>query len=142
MQPGEVHSHHSTNCPSPAPCGLSWRALYTVLRSRRGVFVGRDVRAVRSGRAIAVRKRVGLVLTSLALLVALGLPASVSADLQAGLQLATAWTPPVNGTWQRHGIDPLNPAACDPLDPAQCMLPYPNDWFTRPDTSSLTGRRP
>ncbi|HXA42400.1 MAG TPA: hypothetical protein VNV65_05730 [Candidatus Solibacter sp.] len=88
-----------------------------------------------------MRKRVGLVLTSLALLVALGLPASVSADLQVGVQLATAWTPPVNDNWQGHGIDPLNPAACDPLDPAQCMLPYPNDWFTRPDTSSLTGRR-
>src|SRR5258708_6627347 len=44
----------------------------------------------------AVRKRVGLVLTSVALLVALGLPASVSADLQVGVQLATAWKPPVN----------------------------------------------
>jgi hypothetical protein len=34
-----------------------------------------------------------------------------------------------------------NPAGCDPIDPAQCMLPYPNDWFTRPDASSATGRR-
>src|SRR6202035_609286 len=24
---------------------------------------------------------------------------------------------------------------------AQCMLPYPNDWFTRPDPTSATGRR-
>jgi hypothetical protein len=34
-----------------------------------------------------------------------------------------------------------NPAGCDPIDPAQCMLPYPNDWLTRTDPSSATGRR-
>ena len=43
--------------------------------------------------------------------------------------------------------DPANPGfatnlqGCDPIDPAQCMLPYPNDWFTRPDPTSATGRR-
>ncbi|HUE59901.1 MAG TPA: hypothetical protein VMO88_09990 [Acidimicrobiales bacterium] len=34
-----------------------------------------------------------------------------------------------------------NPAGCDPIDPAQCMLPYPNDWFTSYDAASKTGRR-
>lgn len=34
-----------------------------------------------------------------------------------------------------------NPAGCDPIDPAQCMLPYPDDWFTRADPASATGRR-
>jgi hypothetical protein len=34
-----------------------------------------------------------------------------------------------------------NPAGCDPIDPAQCMLPYPNDWFTKADPASATGRR-
>lgn len=34
-----------------------------------------------------------------------------------------------------------NPAGCDPIDPAQCMLPYPNDWFTSYDRGSLTTRR-
>jgi hypothetical protein len=34
-----------------------------------------------------------------------------------------------------------NPQGCDPIDPSQCMLPYPNDWFTRPDPTSATGRR-
>ncbi|MHB8439068.1 MAG: hypothetical protein ACYDD4_07890, partial [Acidimicrobiales bacterium] len=34
-----------------------------------------------------------------------------------------------------------NPQGCDPIDPAQCMLPYPNDWLTRPDPTSATGRR-
>jgi hypothetical protein len=30
---------------------------------------------------------------------------------------------------------------CDPLDRAQCLLPFPNDHFTVPDTSTATGRR-
>jgi hypothetical protein len=34
-----------------------------------------------------------------------------------------------------------NPQGCDPIDPAQCMLPYPNDWFTKSDPASATGRR-
>lgn len=34
-----------------------------------------------------------------------------------------------------------NPAGCDPIDPAGCMLPYPNDWFTKYDPSSATSRR-
>ena len=34
-----------------------------------------------------------------------------------------------------------NPQGCDPIDPAQCMLPYPNDWFTQSDPISATGRR-
>src|SRR3954465_4604159 len=51
------------------------------------------------------------------------------------------WVPPPRDNWAGHGIDPTNPQACDPLDPARCMLPYPNDWFTKPDTSSATGRR-
>jgi hypothetical protein len=32
-------------------------------------------------------------------------------------------------------------APCDPLDAAQCLLPFPNDRFTRPDPTSDTGRR-
>jgi hypothetical protein len=48
--------------------------------------------------------------------------------------------PSVDG-WSGHGLDPTDPAGCDPIDPAQCMLPYPNDWFTKPDPTSVTGRR-
>src|SRR5215204_4550396 len=33
------------------------------------------------------------------------------------------------------------PPRCDPLDPAACLLPFPNDLFTREDDSSRTGRR-
>src|SRR5438270_5010697 len=32
-------------------------------------------------------------------------------------------------------------AGCDPIDPALCLLPYPNDYFTRPDRTSATGLR-
>ena len=35
--------------------------------------------------------------------------------------------------------DPLS--NCDPLDPAACMLPFPNDFFTRADRSTPTGLR-
>jgi hypothetical protein len=32
-------------------------------------------------------------------------------------------------------------AGCDPIDPAGCLLPFPNDFFTRPDSMSDTGLR-
>jgi len=51
------------------------------------------------------------------------------------------WVAPPRDGWAGHGVDPANPAACDPLDPAQCMLPYPDDWLTKPDPTSATGRR-
>jgi hypothetical protein len=51
------------------------------------------------------------------------------------------WVQHPDKTWAGHGLDPTNPQACDPMDPAQCMLPFPNDWFTKPDTTSATGRR-
>jgi hypothetical protein len=51
------------------------------------------------------------------------------------------WVAPKPDNWAGHGTDPTNPAGCDPLDGAQCLLPYPNDWFTKPDSSSATGRR-
>ena len=52
------------------------------------------------------------------------------------------WVAPKDDHWAGHGVDPANLQGCDPLDPAQCMLPYPNDWFTKPDATSATGRRP
>src|SRR3954453_7065701 len=51
------------------------------------------------------------------------------------------WVAPPDDHWAGHGIDPTNPAGCDPIDGAQCMLPYPNDWFTKDDPTSATGRR-
>lgn len=34
-----------------------------------------------------------------------------------------------------------NPQGCDPIDPAQCLLPFPDDWFSKADATSATGRR-
>jgi hypothetical protein len=51
------------------------------------------------------------------------------------------WRAVPDDPWSGHGSDPANPTGCDPIDASQCMLPYPNDWFTRPDPSSATGRR-
>ena len=31
--------------------------------------------------------------------------------------------------------------ACDPIDPAHCLLPFPNDYFTVEDNTTVTGRR-
>lgn len=56
------------------------------------------------------------------------------------------WVNHDNGNWpgwdnRANPGSAANPAGCDPIDPAQCMLPYPNDWFTSYDRSSLTTRR-
>jgi hypothetical protein len=102
-------------------------------------------------------KRLAVLATSLAALATAAVPA-----LAAGAQLARHSQNPQNQTprpahsrpWVNHDADSwggaynpdnpgrlLNLAGCDPIDPAQCMLPYPNDWFTRPDPTSATGRR-
>jgi hypothetical protein len=39
------------------------------------------------------------------------------------------------------GIDLSQQAFCDPLVPQQCMLPYPNDYFTVADGATRTRRR-
>ncbi|MEA2645831.1 MAG: hypothetical protein QOE92_914 [Chloroflexota bacterium] len=84
-----------------------------------------------------------LFLTLLAAMVVTLVPVGASAGLIApkGTGPLAAWVPPPSDSWQGHGVDPKNPQACDPIDPAQCMLPYPNDWFTKADPSSATGRR-
>ena len=38
-------------------------------------------------------------------------------------------------------MDLTNADRCDFLDPAQCLLPWPNDYFTVGDRHSETGRR-
>ncbi|MBD0323626.1 MAG: hypothetical protein ICV72_09600, partial [Aldersonia sp.] len=36
---------------------------------------------------------------------------------------------------------PVDDAICDPIDPAACLLPWPNNHFTKVDSSTATGRR-
>ena len=40
--------------------------------------------------------------------------------------------------------DPVQEAAgvCDPIDQSDCLLPWPNDYFTTADASTATGIRP
>ncbi len=59
--------------------------------------------------------------------------------LCAGRALAATCTNPQNPA--DLGIDLSQQADCDPLVPEHCMFPFPNDYFTRADGSSRTGRR-
>ena len=85
--------------------------------------------------------RIAAVSALLAGVVAGSVASAVSALDPQHSAVSAPWVAAANDNWQGHGFDPTNPAGCDPIDPAQCMLPYPNDWFTRPDPSSRTGRR-
>jgi hypothetical protein len=49
-------------------------------------------------------------------------------------------TPPTGGPpGQLHKAPP--PTTCDPIDTSVCLLPFPDNYFTRPDASSPTGLR-
>src|SRR3954451_2321086 len=39
------------------------------------------------------------------------------------------------------GAAPASAAGCDPIDPSACLLPWPNDYYTRHDASSPTKLR-
>lgn len=43
-------------------------------------------------------------------------------------------------SWEPN-LDVSNADRCDPLDPNHCLYPFPNDYFTRPDASTPTGKR-
>lgn len=61
-------------------------------------------------------------------------------------QATTGWVNHDQDSWGGWA-DPANPGfitnpqGCDPIVPQQCMLPYPDDWLTSPDPSSVTGRK-
>lgn len=85
----------------------------------------------------------------LALALALGMAAMSAPALavdQSGHHRPSQWTNYDQDGWGGWS-DPSglslasNPQGCDSIDPAQCMLPYPNDWFTKADPTSATGRR-
>ncbi len=69
----------------------------------------------------------------------------VSWGMRAGLLAlvaAAATTLGVPLTAAQPQPDPGPPTlACDTLDTAKCLLPFPNDVFTRPDAGTDTGRR-
>lgn len=57
--------------------------------------------------------------------------------LAAALGAAALFAPPAHAA--RAGHPPAT--GCDPLAPVECLLPFPNDWYTRPDPDTDTGRR-
>jgi hypothetical protein len=63
------------------------------------------------------------------------LPAALVALLLAAAT-ASAATPPPDQTASMP-----NPTGCDSIDASACMLPFPNDLYTKADPSSKTGRR-
>jgi hypothetical protein len=48
---------------------------------------------------------------------------------------------PTDASTQRKPRTGRAPTGCDPLDPTQCLLPYPDDYFTVRDRSTPTGHR-
>jgi hypothetical protein len=86
--------------------------------------------------------RTALLLAPLLALLWLGVPAhAASAARKAATHRWTNHDTDEWGGWAALPGGASHPQGCDPIDPAQCMLPYPNDWFTRPDARSATGRR-
>lgn len=69
----------------------------------------------------------------------LPIPKAVAASMLA-VALAVAAQLPLAPAAAARPDDALNPQ-CDPLDPAVCLLPFPNDRFTKADPSTDTGRR-
>jgi hypothetical protein len=83
---------------------------------------------------------------SLLTLAALAIPTYVASASPQSAAAPKHWVNHDRDAWGgaagQAGLNSLtNPQGCDPIDPAQCMLPYPNDWFTNADPTSATGRR-
>jgi hypothetical protein len=91
-------------------------------------------------------RRVLSLLTAVLMLPAIAWTAQASAANPSGRAVDQRWVNHDSDAWSgwsgEGGLSGVtNAQGCDPLDPAQCMLPYPNDWFTKSDPSSATGRR-
>src|SRR3954451_477785 len=63
------------------------------------------------------------------------LPSAFVALLAGGAVASAAATPP-------DQTSPLpTPTGCDTIDASACLLPFPNDLYTKADPSTKTGRR-
>ncbi|HET6416166.1 MAG TPA: hypothetical protein VFG22_07700 [Polyangiales bacterium] len=72
---------------------------------------------------------------------------TLSALLAAGCGSDSTSTPGTGGdggsggTGGSGGAIPAPPLGCDPLTPSYCGFPYPNDYWTVPDATTVTGLR-
>ena len=99
---------------------------------------------MRSGSVVCeagLRRRLSWCLLTTAAVMAVGSAAAIArpnANAEARSQ-AGARSPAGSSTRTHH---PVRAAlGCDPIDPSMCLLPYPNDFFTKPDPSTATGLR-
>ncbi|RFU85264.1 hypothetical protein DY218_18395 [Streptomyces triticagri] len=67
------------------------------------------------------------------------LAAVLAATGPALAQPAQAGDRPSAASPQQAGA--ARPGGCDPLTASECLLPFPNDWYTRRDPGTETGRR-
>ncbi|HUE39644.1 MAG TPA: hypothetical protein VMR29_09080, partial [Candidatus Binatia bacterium] len=64
--------------------------------------------------------------------------ASVRVVSSIAVLFATSIAPP---TATAHDDPPALRLPCEPLDKSLCLLPFPNDRFTKPDARTASGRR-
>ncbi|MCU1352334.1 MAG: hypothetical protein JWM05_1543 [Acidimicrobiales bacterium] len=75
-------------------------------------------------------------------LAAVTLVAACSSGEKAGPKTTGPATPAAaGGTTAPVRTQPPGTGTCDPTDPAACLLPWPNNHFTRADSTSATGLR-
>lgn len=70
-------------------------------------------------------------------------PATTEPTITAAVDQVTSDVPAPSSSSDDPTLNPVTEAAsgaCDPVDPAACLLPWPNDRFTRPDVTT-TGLR-
>lgn len=68
--------------------------------------------------------------------------AVLAAGCSSGASSGSGRTSTTRATGDRPAkAQPVGTGACDPIDPSACLLPWPNDRFTRLDPSTATGRR-
>ena len=64
----------------------------------------------------------------------------LAAALAAGLGLVGGVTTPAAAQDADTAASPAH-TGCDPIAGTACLLPFPDNWYTRPDRSTPTGRR-
>ncbi|ACU72126.1 hypothetical protein Caci_3219 [Catenulispora acidiphila DSM 44928] len=78
--------------------------------------------------------------TTLAAALAVGLAAGFTSPADAQDAAASLASLPASSATPSSAPSPAH-TGCDPIAGTACLLPFPDDWYTRPDHSIPTGRR-